>query len=1175
MKQVKKVFALFLTLALIVGVAIPRFASAYVEPNTVIPDGTYDVSFLYLKDETTTKSAAHDFMIEEGAKLVITDGKAVLEHKVKKSTYVTFAYLGTRLPGAAKAVVSTENNETVVTGMEGYEPITVRDDETGEHVIVQLAIEDVWKKQDVLMHINDTDNSFGLPSIYNHWYNAQLLINTSDITIPENNDDGNNSENDITEELFAELLAEGYQLHEEAVEGNYHNSYPEGSKDKLLNKLQLAEGLVEEAIGNHDILEAAYKIAQQAINEFKNAKIIVDKSSLINWIVTATAWIDGKADAGENEAGKPADIRSNAVTDGEYLPQTYYGPSVGYKGPITDLKEKIAEAQLVVDDEFATKSQVTTLYTNLNAFSDWELFDRQRLIAQDIEIIVLDSLEEGAEISPYAADISKHAMLLQMQGPGYYQAFANFAFYDTNNELTDKSVRKASASNGIFTSGWLSGTSGIAPAVKKIDISNTPLFAAELQGEHADSIKVYQTLVRASSAGENLWQGLWKLQYPLELPEEERKTVYISFNKAYLDGLQQLIDEAEALLEDVEEGNEVGQHSAHYINLLQQSIDDAQVVVDQLSASRPTIIAVTTELQNAIDQFAAAETKLIGFSVTEADNDAFSSFQQYITAPAMVKTSDDGNITVSLKINNSSKLTELKIKAGDQYVSASKESAEDNSDTTQFSFQVDDLSQLLNAQLIAADGAQNSNQTYDIRLNFNNVNNGQLYGLIDSAQAAYDKGANSSTSNSNATIALNALSRAIEIANEEATRIPSQQSTTDEAYATLNAALKVFNETVGNGKDQPGTTPNPSTGENDPVYPANGYYFMPFSILKYGTTQTSVAQDYIVNEALVKVEGSKKTVMFTVLRSKEITGLTVNGSSGSVVKRDSAKNQRVVSFTLNDLSATLNGWVKVDWAEVNYHHEYDIHFKFDESAAQYAGSNPAVPGTDHVPDAPDLPHPDGDNLTENEQQAAENQAQEGSKEEEKEDSASTEQTNSGTKNVQFTDIENHWAKSSITRAVRLGIVNGYEDGSFRPNGIVTRGEFAVMLSRALKLEGEGATVFSDANRIPSWASEHVGRIVAAGILQGFADGSFRADGELTRAQLAVIVARAAKLNVEEQAPLTFRDAGDIPSWAQKEVAAAVNAGLISGKGNHIFDGNGTATRAEALAIIVRLLDYNK
>src|SRR5690606_8292161 len=118
-----------------------------------------------------------------------------------------------------KAVISTENNETVVTGMEGYETISVRDDEAGDNVIVQLAIEDVWKKQDVLMHINDTENSFGLPSAYNHWYNAQLLINASDITLPENNDGGNDTETDITEELFAELIAQGYQLHDEAIEG--------------------------------------------------------------------------------------------------------------------------------------------------------------------------------------------------------------------------------------------------------------------------------------------------------------------------------------------------------------------------------------------------------------------------------------------------------------------------------------------------------------------------------------------------------------------------------------------------------------------------------------------------------------------------------------------------------------------------------------------------------------------------------------------------------------------------------------------------------------------------------------------------------------------------------------------------------------------------------------------
>ncbi|MOA32930.1 hypothetical protein D3C78_1541880 [compost metagenome] len=52
----------------------------------------------------------------------------------------------------------------------------------------------------------------------------------------------------------------------------------------------------------------------------------------------------------------------------------------------------------------------------------------------------------------------------------------------------------------------------------------------------------------------------------------------------------------------------------------------------------------------------------------------------------------------------------------------------------------------------------------------------------------------------------------------------------------------------------------------------------------------------------------------------------------------------------------------------------------------------------------------------------------------------------------------------------------------------------------------------------------------------------------------------------------FADAGDIPAWAQKEIAAAVRAGLIQGKQDNQFEPNAQATRAEALTLIIRLLE---
>lgn len=1181
MNQLKKLFALLLITALFVGIAVPSSVSAYVEPGTDIPDGEYAVSYRYVKDGTTEDSAADKFVVKNSGKLIISNGEAIFEHEVTKANYATFAYLAARKPGAAKAVITSVEGKETATGQEGYEDITVRDAVNPDNVVVQFAIEDVWKKQDILMHIDDLENYFELPKRYNHWYNAQLEINVTDIIIPDipGGDDEEPPVSAITEEMFAQRIAEGNALLDEAVEGDYDGTYPAGSKATLQTKLELAESLVEEAPGNAETLAAAYTIADQAIKVFQKSRITVDKSRLIQWIETATAWVDGKTDAGEREVGEPSPTTYTAVSDGEHLPVNLYGSGGIAKGPITLIKEQIELAQLVVDNELATQTQVTEIFNESNSKGDWELYDKQRLVAYDIEIMVLDSLEKDAKISQHAGDISPHAVMLQQKGPDYYQAFANFAFYDLENEMNDNSIRTVSAtpSIGLFER-W--GSSAIA--VKNPELINTPAFSEVLAGEHSDTTKIYQAYVRSSNRTylqtDELWQGLWKLQYPMELSEGDRKTVFISFNKAYLDTLKELIADAQVLVEGAEEGAEVGQHSAYYIDLLEAAIEAAQETAGQLSAPRPEILKATTALQTAINTFKAAETKQVYFSAVHSSKAEFSAMEQYFEKPALVVTDDEGDLHVTFTITGSSSVPEFKVKVGAEFVEATTVSTDADNDTRVVTFEVDSLSNLLDAKVRTVVPEQNYDRTHDIRMNFNNVDNEKLYELIQTAASAYKKAADSEITGQFYELALTSLSNAIELANEEAIRIPSEQSTTDAAEERLSNALKTFKETFGDDNENPGTNPDPGTnpgtnpGGNDPVYPANGYYYMDFTILKDGTNVASMANDYVVTQALVRVQGSNRTVMFTVLQSAEIKSFTMNGQSESVVSRNAKNNTRVTSFTVSSLAQKMNGTVRIDWDAFDYHNSYNIQFQFDESTAiALTESNPSVPGLED----------DGNVGVDDGKVDEYNGEGKPLEEEEKTKDTDTEQTqneagsgtNNTTPNVAFSDVATHWAKASIEKAIKLGIVNGYSDGSFRPNGTVTRGEFAVMLSRALKLEGNGDTVsLSDYANIPNWAQNHVARVVAAGIINGYADATFRAGEQLTRAQLAVMIARAANLQLDDNSSLSFADAAQIPAWAQKEVAAAVKAGLILGKENNRFDANGTATRAEALTLIIRLLE---
>ncbi len=473
--------------------------------------------------------------------------------------------------------------------------------------------------------------------------------------------------------------------------------------------------------------------------------------------------------------------------------------------------------------------------------------------------------------------------------------------------------------------------------------------------------------------------------------------------------------------------------------------------------------------------------------------------------------------------------------------------------------------------------------TKEVFISFNAAQHKALLALEQEARQLHNQAVEGSGQGQYRTGSKAELQSAIDASKSVSDNYASARADILAASAALQASIDTFKSAVNSGTPgtgNPGSPGNPGTPVA-PQYPADGYYFMPFRVLKDGTDQTSIMNSYVVTNALVKVSGGTKTVSFTVKQSAEVVGLKLNGSSGTVTGRNTADNTRVVAFTLSNLSSKISGWVDVNWPAINYVHSYNIQFLFDESSASYAGDNPSVPGGGGNVGAPpgmgmdDVPGAGGSGGG----QPAENEQPNDSEPSDNTDpesgngSGPAEQSPEQPVSAAFTDLSGHWAKSGIEAAVKLGIVNGYSDGSFRPNATVSRGEFAVMLSRALQLEPQASSkTFNDSSSIPAWAEDHIARVVHAGLMGGFEDSTFRTNGQLTRAQLAVIIARAANLKLDGAAALSFADSTDIPAWARKEVAAAAAAGLVQGK-NGRFAPHETATRAEALTLIIRLLDY--
>ncbi|MGN7478723.1 S-layer homology domain-containing protein [Solibacillus silvestris] len=151
-------------------------------------------------------------------------------------------------------------------------------------------------------------------------------------------------------------------------------------------------------------------------------------------------------------------------------------------------------------------------------------------------------------------------------------------------------------------------------------------------------------------------------------------------------------------------------------------------------------------------------------------------------------------------------------------------------------------------------------------------------------------------------------------------------------------------------------------------------------------------------------------------------------------------------------------------------------------------------------------------------------------------------------------------------------IRGFEDGTFRPEDNITRAQAARMIARILGYE-EGtkanAAPFKD---IPNthFAAGEIAFVKSAGIMDGDENGNFNATNNITRAQMAKVVANFKKLAVEENAAITFTDTKG--HWAQWIIEANRDAGIISGYPDGRFAPNEAITRVQAVRMMNRMLE---
>lgn len=173
----------------------------------------------------------------------------------------------------------------------------------------------------------------------------------------------------------------------------------------------------------------------------------------------------------------------------------------------------------------------------------------------------------------------------------------------------------------------------------------------------------------------------------------------------------------------------------------------------------------------------------------------------------------------------------------------------------------------------------------------------------------------------------------------------------------------------------------------------------------------------------------------------------------------------------------------------------------------------------------------------------------------------------------FTDIATHADRAYIDRAANMGLVSGYEDGTYRPSAQVTRAQIVKLLTNALGLEHTEEAPFTDIGSYADETKQQIAAAYEAGIIQG-TDGKFRPNEPVTRAQLALMIARAYTYMTDEGIDTTVSSFSDISNYneeAQKAMQFLYNQEIATGWEGKFMPGNPTM-RSHAAKMIVNFTD---
>ena len=180
----------------------------------------------------------------------------------------------------------------------------------------------------------------------------------------------------------------------------------------------------------------------------------------------------------------------------------------------------------------------------------------------------------------------------------------------------------------------------------------------------------------------------------------------------------------------------------------------------------------------------------------------------------------------------------------------------------------------------------------------------------------------------------------------------------------------------------------------------------------------------------------------------------------------------------------------------------------------------------------------------------------------------------------FEDVDaTPWAEDAINKVAGLKLVEGIGDNKYAPIAPMTRGSLATVLHRLSQGKTDYENTFKDVAQ-GKYYSEGVAWAAKAGVVKGMTEELFAPEQVITREQLAVMLARYAKLigmntKADTKALEAFTDGDSTGAWAVDGVAWCVANGILKGKGNDTLDPTAIVTRAEVAVMLDRFISLLK